>query len=130
MPIRLLPMPANLPAPDASLDALLALAGRDTPVRTASQAKTGWAGLVRDVARSGAAIVTHHNRPEVVLLDPAAYADLLRRAQERDPLAVLTADFDRRLAALHTPAGGAALKRVAAAGIGPRTRRARKTATR
>ena len=65
-----------------------------------------------------------------VLLDPAAYADLLRRAQGRDPLAVLTADFDRRLAALHTPAGGAALKRVAAAGIGPRTRRARKTATR
>lgn len=123
-------MSAVRPAADASLDTLLDLAGRDTPVRTASQAKTGWSTLVREVARHGEAIVTHHNRPEVVMLDPATYADLMRRAQGNDPLAMLTAEFDRKLAVLRTPAGGAALKRVAAAGIGARSPRARKTAAR
>jgi len=102
------------------LDDVLKLAGAGTPVRTASEVKTKWATIVREVARHGEVIVTHHNRPEVVVLDPATYSDLVRRAEGNDPLKALTAQFDRKLALLHTATGGARLRAAAAAGIGPR----------
>ena len=105
------------------LDDVLKLAGANTPVRTASEVKTKWATIVREAARHGEVIVTHHNRPEVVVLDPATYSDLVRRAAGNDPLKTLTAQFDRNLAVLQTATGSARLRVAAAAGIGPRTAR-------
>lgn len=99
------------------------LAGGDTPVRPASAVKAGWSSIVRDAVRYGEVIVTNHNRPEVVVVDIAAYAELVRRAQANDPLRALQADFDRRLAVLATPAGEAKLRSIAAMGIGPPTAR-------
>ena len=95
------------------------LAGADTPVHPASAVKAGWSGIVREAVRYGEVIVTNHNRPEVVVVDIAAYAELVRRAQANDPLRALQADFDRRLAVLATPAGEAKLRAIAATGIGP-----------
>ncbi len=104
---------------DASgLGALRKLAGASTPVRTASDVKGRWAEIVREAVRHGEVIVTNHNRPEVVVLDPENYARLMRRAESHDALAALRADFGRRLAVLKTPAGHAAMRATAAAGIG------------
>ncbi|MHB8911862.1 MAG: type II toxin-antitoxin system prevent-host-death family antitoxin [Lysobacter sp.] len=100
------------------------LAGADTPVHPASAVKAGWSGIVREAVRYGEVIVTNHNRPEVVVVNIAAYAELVRRAQANDPLRALQADFDRRLAVLATPEGEARLRSIAAMGIGaPAARR-------
>lgn len=112
-----------------TIDDIRKLAGADTPVHPASAVKAGWSSIVREAVRHGEVIVTNHNRPEVVVIDIAAYAELVRRAQANDPLQALAADFDRRMAALATPAGGARLRAVAAAGIAPpRTTRKAKAA--
>jgi len=106
-----------------TLDNIRQLAGGDTPVRSASEVKSGWSGIVREVVRHGEVIVTHHGRPQVVVVDVEAYADLMRRAQANDPLAQLAAAFDRRLATLDTPAGASRLRRAAAGGIASPARR-------
>ncbi|HST45128.1 MAG TPA: type II toxin-antitoxin system prevent-host-death family antitoxin [Luteimonas sp.] len=102
----------------AALQDVLKLTGADTPVHPASAVKASWPAIVRDVARHGEVIVTHHNRPEVVLVDVAAYADLVRRAEANDPLKMLAAEFDRRLAVLDGVDGNARLRAAAAAGLG------------
>ena len=116
----------------AALQEVLRLTGADTPVHPASAVKASWPAIVRDVARHGEVIVTHHNRPEVVLLDIAAYAELVRRAEANDPLRALAAEFDRRLAVLDGVGGAASLRAVAAAGLGtaPKTQPAAGTARR
>ncbi len=105
----------------STLEDVRQLAGADTPVRPASAVKSGWSGIVRDAVRFGEVIVTNHNRPEVVVVDIAAYADLVRRARSNErsdePLRVLQADFDRRLAMFGSAEGGARLRAVAALGI-------------
>ncbi|MGV8931632.1 MAG: type II toxin-antitoxin system prevent-host-death family antitoxin [Luteimonas sp.] len=103
--------------PLSTLDSVRRLAGDDTPVRSASEVKSGWSGIVREVARHGEVIVTHHGRPQAVVVDVEAYADLVRRAQASDPLDLLAAEFDRRFATLDTPAGASRLRRAAAGGI-------------
>ena len=109
------------PAP--TLENVRQLAGNDAPVRSASEVKSGWSGIVREVVRHGEVIVTHHGRPQAVVVDVDAYADLVRRAQANDPLQMLAAEFDRRLAVLDTAAGARRLRDVAAAGIATPARR-------
>ncbi|MGH8083644.1 MAG: type II toxin-antitoxin system prevent-host-death family antitoxin, partial [Lysobacter sp.] len=102
--------------PLPTLDTVRKLAGDDTPVRSASEVKAGWSGIVREVVRHGEVIVTHHGRPQALVVDVETYADLVRRAQANDPLELLATEFDRRLAALDTPASAGRLRRAAAAG--------------
>jgi len=109
--------------PLATLDNVRQLAGEDTPVRSASEVKNGWSGILREVVRHGEVIVTHHGRPQALVVDIETYADLIRRAQANDPLQLLAAEFDRRLAALDTPAGASRLRRAAADGIASPARR-------
>lgn len=111
--------------PLQTLDSVRQIAGEDTPVRSASEVKSGWSGIVREVVRHGEVIVTHHGRPQAVVVDVEAYTDLMRRAQANDPLELLAAEFDHRLAALDTAAGANRLRRVAADGIASPARRRR-----
>lgn len=106
-----------------SLAAILDLTGADTPVHPASDIKSGWSQIVENAVRHGEVIVTHHRRPEVVVMDVATYADLVRRAESNSPLRFLRADFDRRFAQLNTRAGAAKLRTIAAAGIPKPTQR-------
>jgi prevent-host-death family protein len=46
--------------------------------------------------------VTHHNRTEVVVLSVSRYEQLKRRAEGRDALATLRAEFDRELEVFRT----------------------------
>lgn len=109
--------------PPQTLDDVRQLAGGDTPVHSASEVKSGWSGIVREAVRHGEVIVTHHGKPQAVVVDVVAYAALVRRAQTNDPLQALVADFDRRLAVLNTPGAGERLRRVAAGGIASPARR-------
>ena len=106
-----------------TLDSVRRLAGDDTPVRSASEVKAGWSGIVREALRHGEVIVTHHGRPQAVVVDVDAYAELVRRAQANDPLAQLAAAFDQRLGALDAPAAAGRLRRAAAGGIASPARR-------
>lgn len=108
-----------------ALDALMELAGADIPVHPASAVKNGWSRIVQDAVRNGEVIVTNHSRPEVVVMDVANYADLMRRVRAKDPLKVLKADFECRFAALNNRTGNAKLRAAAAAGIPPPKRRKR-----
>ena len=83
-----------------NLASLLELTGADTPVHPASDIKSGWGRIVESAVRHGEVIVTHHRRPEVVVMDVAAYADLMRRAEANGPLRILQADFDKRFGGL------------------------------
>ena len=100
-----------------TVEEVLDLTGADTPVHPASAVKNGWSRIVESAVRHGEVIVTNHSRPEVIVIDVAVYADLVRRAQANDPLEVLRADFDRRFAALNTRAGADKLRKVAATGL-------------
>lgn len=100
-----------------TLDTILDLAGADTPVHPASDIKSGWSRIVENAVRHGEVIITHHRRPEAVVMDVAAYADLARRAEANSPLQALRADFDRRFAKLNTKSGTTRLRAQAAAGI-------------
>lgn len=111
-----------MPSPQ-TLDDVRQLVGDDTPVHSASEVKSGWSGIVREAVRHGEVIVTHHGKPQAVVVDVVAYAALVRRAQANDPLQALVADFDRRLAVLNTPGAGERLRRVAAGGIASPARR-------
>lgn len=78
------------------------------PRRNATQAKNKWSDLVREVRKTGGVAVTHHDRVEMVVMDAERYREmvaLVDAAQDRRQasLAELTADFDRRLAALQAP---------------------------
>jgi PHD/YefM family antitoxin component YafN of YafNO toxin-antitoxin module len=77
----------------------------DLPQRTATQVKNKWADLVRAVRAVGGVAVTQHDRIEMVVMDATTYqklATLAEDAKERRQaaLAELSAEFDRRLAAL------------------------------
>lgn len=111
-----------------TIEQALQLAGADTPVHAASDIKNHWSRIVESAVRHGEVIVTRHRRPEVVVMDVGAYADLVRRAGAAGPLNALQADFDRRFTALNTQSGDRKLGAVAAAGIPP-SRRTRKKAT-
>lgn len=89
-------MPADLPRLE------------DLPQRNATEVKNKWGDLVRAVRAAGSVAVTQHDRIEMVVMDAATYrtmAALAEDAGERRQavLAELSAEFDRRLAALKSP---------------------------
>ena len=43
--------------------------------------KLGWRGVMRQVGRDGAVVVTHHDRPEAVILSTDAYQRLVQAGQ-------------------------------------------------
>ena len=70
--------------------------------------KQGWRGLMRAVGHSGRVVVTHHNRPEAVVLSAQEYdaiaVALREAAAQGDPaLEALRRRLDQRLAALDSP---------------------------
>jgi prevent-host-death family protein len=78
------------------------------PQRSATQVKNKWADLVREVRAAGSVAITHHNKVEMVVVDASTYqrmVALAEGAKERHhaALAELSAEFDRRLAALKSP---------------------------
>jgi prevent-host-death family protein len=78
------------------------------PRRNATQVKNKWADLVREVRAVGSVAVTQHNRVEMVVMDAATYRKMAAlaedaKARRQAALAELSADFDRRLAALKSP---------------------------
>ena len=89
-------MPADLPRIE------------DLPQRNATEVKNRWGDLVREVRAAGSVAVTHHDRIEMVVVDAATYRKLAAfaedaKARRQAALAELSAEFDRRLAALKGP---------------------------
>ena len=79
--------------------------------------KLGWRGVMRQVGRDGAVVVTHHDRPEAVILSTDEYQRLAQaaaaaQARQDDALTTLRRQFDERLAALATPDAGTRLRGV------------------
>lgn len=76
--------------------------------------KEGWSGFMREVNTQGVLVVTHHNKPQAVVLSVHRYQALERlaqRAKEREAqqLAELRARCDQRLASLNAPQANQAL---------------------
>src|SRR3954452_15370005 len=80
--------------------------------RPASDIKDHWRDIVADAKANGEVVVTHYNRPEVVVLSIDGYSKLKADAEANDPLATLRAEFDRELAYLREPGAGDKLRRV------------------
>jgi prevent-host-death family protein len=80
----------------------------DLPRRNATQVKNQWSDLVREVRARGSVAVTHHDRVEMVVVDATKYREMAALVQDavtrqQEALADLSAEFDRRLAALKAP---------------------------
>ena len=63
--------------------------------------KGHWREIVDQVKAAGEVVVTHYNRPEVVVISIERYAKLKKDAIVADPLTALRSEFDRELAALN-----------------------------
>jgi prevent-host-death family protein len=63
----------------------------------ASSVRTKWRDIVAEANASGEVVVTHHDRPEVVVLSMKHYDDLKRRSDPHDALAAYDADLERRM---------------------------------
>ena len=77
--------------------------------------KLGWRGVMREVGRTGSVVVTHHDRPEAVILSLDEYRALVLAAEasvsaSRSALDTLRSDFDERLATLAVPGAGERLR--------------------
>ncbi len=77
--------------------------------------KLGWRGVMQVVTRNGKLVVTHHNRPEAVILPAAEYERMLALLQaagekDRQQLDALRQQFDARLACLNAPGADDALR--------------------
>ncbi|HEV2722491.1 MAG TPA: prevent-host-death family protein [Thermoanaerobaculia bacterium] len=81
-------------------------------LRPASFVKAHWRDVVAEAKAVGEVVVTHHERPEAVVLSMARYQELIHEAAAADPLATLRADFDRELAVLREPGAAETLRRV------------------
>lgn len=76
----------------------------DLPTMPSSEAKNGFAQLLERVGRRAKPVViTRNARPAAVVLSVDEYERLVRAAP--DPLANLSADFDRLVATMQAPAG-------------------------
>ena len=80
----------------------------DLPRRNATEVKNKWGDLVRQVRAHGSVAVTSHDKVEMVVVDVSRYREMaaLVEGVERRHQAVLgelTAEFERRLAALKAP---------------------------
>ena len=79
----------------------------DLPQRSATQVKNK-SDLVRAVRAAGGVAVTQHDRVEMVVMDAATYRTVAAlaedaKARQQATLTDLSAEFDRRLAALKSP---------------------------
>lgn len=79
----------------------------DLPRRGATDVKSKFAEVMREVRKRGVVAITHHGKIEVVMMDVGEYqrrtAKFPTEARQQALLAELTAEFDRRLAALQGP---------------------------
>lgn len=78
------------------------------PQRSSTQVKNQWAAVVREVREFGPVAITQHERIEMVVMDAATYQRMVAMAEHAEQrrqaaLAELSAEFDRRLAALNNP---------------------------
>jgi prevent-host-death family protein len=80
--------------------------------RPASDIKDHWRDIVADAKANGEVVVTHYNRPEVVVVSIDRYSKLKADAEANDPLSALRAEFDRELAYLREPGAGDKLRRL------------------
>jgi len=80
--------------------------------RTASDIKDHWRDVVADAKANGEVVVTHYNRPEVVVVSIDRYSKLKADAAANDPLSTLRAEFDRELAYLRQPEASSELRRL------------------
>ncbi len=78
--------------------------------RPASDIKAHWRDIVADANAHGEVVVTHYNRPEVVVVSLDRYSKLKAEAVANDPLTTLRAEFDRELAVLRQPETAGALR--------------------
>ena len=81
----------------------MATAANEQTVRRASEVKDHWREIVAEVKAVGEVVVTHYNRPEVMVISMERYSKLRKDAAARDPLTALRAELDRELAALRKP---------------------------
>lgn len=76
----------------------------DLPTMPSSEAKNGFAQLLEQVGRrTKPVVITRNARPAAVMLSVDEYERLVRAVP--DPIASLSADFDRLVATMQTPAG-------------------------
>jgi len=98
---------------DESWCILAKVAYRETAIlRPASFVKAHWRDVVAEAKAVGEVVVTHHERPEAVVLSMERYEELTRDAAAADPLAVLREEFDRELAVLREPGAAEKLRRL------------------
>lgn len=68
------------------------------PARTHSEIKLkGVRALVDDAGHHGAVALRNHGHVTAVVVAPERYLELVRRAEQSDPLAALRRQFDERL---------------------------------
>ena len=82
----------------------------DAPQYTASEAKHKFGQLLDAALREGPVAITKQRRPTAVLISLEDYR-ALAQADDRT-LAVLSAEFDRRYAAMQAPDAAAAMQRA------------------
>jgi rRNA processing protein Krr1/Pno1 len=90
------------------------------PRKKASEVKNKWRDLVRDVRTFGSVAVTNHDTIEMVVVEARRYQEMAAavdaaKARNKVALAELSADFDKRLAALKTPEARDRIEAVMAA---------------
>lgn len=78
------------------------------PRQSASQVKNKWRDLVKEVHATGTVAITNHADVEIVMMDVSTYENLVAsaaalKARESRVLDELSAQFNRRLAALQEP---------------------------
>jgi len=83
--------------------------------RPASDIKDHWRDIVAEAKANGEVVVTHYNRPEVVVVSLDRYSKLTADAAANDPLSTLRSEFDRELAYLREPDAPRKLRRLFAA---------------
>lgn len=79
--------------------------------------KLGWRGVMRTLDAKGRLLITHHNRPEAVILPVEDYQALMREVHQAEATAESALDalrrrFDERLAALQAADAGERLRAV------------------
>jgi prevent-host-death family protein len=79
-------------------------------MRPASEARNHWREIVAKA--NGEVVVTHYNRPDVVVISIDRYSKLKADAEANDPLSTLRAEFDRELAYLREPGAGDTLRHL------------------
>lgn len=82
----------------------------DAPEYTASEAKHRFGQLLDTALREGPVTITRQHKPAAVLISIEAYR-ALTQAEDR-ALAALSAEFDRRYAAMQAPRAAAAMQRA------------------